>query len=58
MSIQIGDTLPSIELKTPGAEGPQAINTGDIFAGKKSCSSLCLALLHRGVLRRTCRAMW
>ena len=35
MSIQIGDTLPSIELKTPGAEGPQAINTGDIFAGKK-----------------------
>lgn len=35
MSIQIGDTLPSIELKTPGAEGPEAINTGDIFAGKK-----------------------
>lgn len=35
MSIQIGDKLPSIELKTPGAEGPEAINTDDIFAGKK-----------------------
>lgn len=35
MSIQIGDALPAIELKTPGAEGPEAINTNDIFAGKK-----------------------
>ena len=35
MSIQIGDTLPAIELKTPGLEGPEAINTQDIFSGKK-----------------------
>lgn len=35
MSIQIGDKLPSIELKTPGAEGPEPINTADLFAGKK-----------------------
>ena len=35
MTIQIGDTLPSVELKTPGAEGPEAISTADIFAGKK-----------------------
>ena len=35
MSIQIGDTLPAIDIKTPGAEGPEAINTVDVFAGKK-----------------------
>ena len=35
MQIQIGDSLPAIDLKTPGAEGPEVINTGDIFAGKK-----------------------
>lgn len=35
MSIQIGDTLPNIDIKTPGAEGPETINTGDVFAGKK-----------------------
>jgi len=35
MSIQIGDSLPSIDLKTPRSEGPEVINTGNIFAGKK-----------------------
>ena len=35
MSIQIGDALPAIELKTPGAKGPEAINTGELFSGKK-----------------------
>ena len=35
MSIQVGDSLPSLELKTPGAQGPESINTDDIFKGKK-----------------------
>ncbi len=35
MTIKTGDKLPSIELKTQGAEGPVNINTSDIFTGKK-----------------------
>ena len=35
MTIQIGDNLPSIDIKTPGADGPETINTGDVFSGKK-----------------------
>lgn len=35
MSIQIGDTLPNVELRVMGAEGPEAVNTADLFAGKK-----------------------
>lgn len=35
MSIQIGDQIPSVELKTPGFEGPESINTEEIFSGKK-----------------------
>ena len=35
MTIKTGDKLPSIELKTQGAEGPVNINTRDIFTGKK-----------------------
>lgn len=35
MSIQVGDKLPSLTLYTPGKEGPEAISTDDVFAGKK-----------------------
>ncbi len=32
--IKIGDKLPSMKLMTPGAEGPQEVDTADLFAGK------------------------
>ena len=35
MAIQVGDTLPNIELRIPGKEGPEPIKTHDLFAGKK-----------------------
>ncbi len=35
MSIQIGDRIPNVELRVMGAEGPEAVNTEDLFAGKK-----------------------
>ncbi|MET3999163.1 peroxiredoxin [Marinobacterium sp. MBR-109] len=35
MSIQIGDTIPNVELRVMGKEGPEAVNTADLFAGKK-----------------------
>ncbi len=35
MSIQIGDSIPNVELRVMGAEGPEAVNTADLFAGKK-----------------------
>ncbi len=35
MSIQAGDKVPSLTLKTMGAEGPEDIATDDIFNGKK-----------------------
>ena len=35
MSIQVGDNIPSITLKTMGTEGPEAITTDAIFSGKK-----------------------
>ncbi|MBA4503686.1 peroxiredoxin [Marinobacterium marinum] len=35
MSIQIGDRIPNVELRVMGAEGPEAVNTADLFAGKK-----------------------
>ena len=35
MSIQVGDKLPSVTLKTFGGDGPEEISTDDIFAGKK-----------------------
>jgi peroxiredoxin len=35
MSIQTGDKVPSITLKTMGSEGPSDISTDDIFTGKK-----------------------
>jgi len=34
MTIQIGDTIPSVDLATMGAEGPEGISTDDIFKGK------------------------
>jgi|TARA_B110000483_G_scaffold147265_1_gene175706 peroxiredoxin len=35
MTISIGEKLPSLTLKTMGAEGPEEITTGSIFDGKK-----------------------
>ena len=35
MTIQTGDKIPSVTLKTMGTEGPVDISTDDIFAGKK-----------------------
>ena len=35
MSIQAGDKVPSLTLKTMGAQGPEDISTDDIFNGKK-----------------------
>ena len=35
MSIQVGDKLPSITLKTFGSDGPEDITTDQIFNGKK-----------------------
>ncbi len=35
MSIQIGDSLPDFEFKTPGSEGPEPITTSEVFSGKK-----------------------
>ncbi len=35
MSIQIGDTIPNVELRVMGKEGPEAVQTADLFAGKK-----------------------
>lgn len=35
MSIAVGDTLPSITLKTNGDNGPEDLDTGDFFKGRK-----------------------
>ena len=35
MTIQVGDKVPSLTLKTMGAQGPEDISTDDIFNGKK-----------------------
>ncbi|MBZ9537524.1 peroxiredoxin [Modicisalibacter tunisiensis] len=35
MAISIGDKLPDITLKTNGANGPEDLSTGDLFAGKR-----------------------
>ncbi|MGJ8686546.1 MAG: peroxiredoxin [Spongiibacteraceae bacterium] len=35
MSIQVGDNIPEITLKTMGEKGPEDISTKDIFGGKK-----------------------
>lgn len=35
MSISVGDKIPDITIKTNGANGPEDINLGELFAGKK-----------------------
>lgn len=35
MAIQVGDQLPNIELQVMGSNGPEKVQTGDLFAGKK-----------------------
>ncbi len=35
MTIAVGDKIPSVELATMGKDGPEAITTDEIFAGKK-----------------------
>jgi len=35
MTIAVGDKIPSVELAIMGSDGPESINTDDIFSGKK-----------------------
>lgn len=35
MTISSGETIPSVDIATMGAEGPEGISTDDIFKGKK-----------------------
>lgn len=35
MTIATGDKIPDVTLKTNGADGPQDISTGELFAGKR-----------------------
>jgi len=35
MTIAVGDKIPSLTLKTMGADGPQDITTDELFGGKK-----------------------
>jgi len=35
MALSIGDKLPDITLKTNGANGPEDLSTGELFAGKR-----------------------
>ncbi len=35
MTIAVGDKVPSVELAIMGKDGPEAINTDDLFGGKK-----------------------
>ncbi|MEE2763551.1 MAG: peroxiredoxin [Pseudomonadota bacterium] len=35
MAIQVGERLPNIELQVMGRNGPEKVQTGDLFAGKK-----------------------
>ncbi|WP_203299277.1 peroxiredoxin [Marinobacter sediminum] len=35
MTIQVGELLPNIELQVMGSNGPEKVQTGDLFAGKK-----------------------
>jgi peroxiredoxin len=35
MTIQVGDKIPAVTLKTPGEKGPVEITTAQIFDGKK-----------------------
>lgn len=35
MTIQVGDSIPSLTIKTPSSEGPKDIAMDDVFKGKK-----------------------
>lgn len=35
MTIKVGDKIPSVTVQVMGAEGPQAVTTDELFAGKK-----------------------
>jgi peroxiredoxin len=35
MAIQVGDKIPSVDLKTPGPKGPETVSTDDVFRGKR-----------------------
>lgn len=35
MAIQVGERVPNIELQIMGSNGPEKVQTGDLFAGKK-----------------------
>ena len=35
MTIQVGDSIPEVTLKTMGEKGPQDVTTDDLFGGKK-----------------------
>lgn len=35
MTISTGDKIPDVTIKTNGAEGPEDISTGELFAGKR-----------------------
>ncbi len=35
MTIKVGDSIPSVKLMTPTADGPKEISTDEIFKGKK-----------------------
>ncbi|MDD9876037.1 MAG: peroxiredoxin [Magnetovibrio sp.] len=35
MTISVGDTIPSVDLATMGADGPEGVSSDDIFKGKK-----------------------
>jgi peroxiredoxin len=35
MTIAVGDTLPDVKLMKAGAEGPEPVQTGDYFKGKR-----------------------
>jgi len=40
MSIQKGDKIPSATFMTPGADGPEPIDTNAIFSGLKAWTRL------------------
>jgi len=35
MAVSVGDQIPNVTIKTMGASGPEDLNTGEFFAGKK-----------------------
>lgn len=35
MSIQVGETIPNVELKVMGDQGPESVQTDDLLKGKK-----------------------